>query len=134
MNLHVRKIFWTADGWPVVSPERYAWEDNSLVPSSDIAGSYEQVILGYRVVPGYSEEQVLPDFQTSVNLVIGADGSLNGNGGTWTYNAPWLEMKWGNGFTDKVFVQKGRDWENKKNTIIFSGLNNEGVAIWGKKK
>lgn len=134
MNLHVRKIFWTADGWPVVSPERYAWEDNSLVASSDIAGSYEQIILGYRIVPGYAEEQLSPDFQASMNLVIGADGSLNGNGGTWTYTAPWLEMKWGNGFTDKVHVQKGRDWENKKNTIIFTGLNNEGVAVWGKKK
>jgi arabinan endo-1,5-alpha-L-arabinosidase len=50
------------------------------------------------------------------------------------YNAPWLQMNWSNGFTDKVFVQKGRDWENKKSTIIFSGLNNDGTAIWGKKK
>ena len=39
-----------------------------------------------------------------------------------------------NGFTDKVYVQKGRDWENKKNTIIFTGLNNQGTAVWGKKK
>ncbi|MEI9808667.1 MAG: glycoside hydrolase family 43 C-terminal domain-containing protein [Bacteroidota bacterium] len=51
-----------------------------------------------------------------------------------TYAAPWLQLNWANGFTDKVFVQKGRDWENKKNTIIFTGLNNQGTAIWGKKK
>lgn len=134
MNLHVRKIFWTPDGWPVVSPERYAWEDNSLVPSTDISGSYEQIVLGYRVVPGYAEEQVSPDFQVSVDLTINADGSLNNNAGKWNYNAPWLELKWNNGYTDKVMVQRGRDWENKKNTIIFTGLNNEGVAVWGKKK
>lgn len=135
MNLHVRKLFWTADGWPVASPERYAWEKDSLIAQADIAGEWEQIVLGYNIVPGYSVEQVNPDFQNSFNLTISANGTMNGSAGnTWTYNAPWLELKWANGFTDKVFVQKGRDWENKKNTIIFSGLNNTGTAIWGKKK
>ncbi len=135
MDMHVRKLFWTADGWPVASPERYAWEKDSLISQADIIGDWEQIILGYTVVPGYSAEQISPDFQNSVNLTIAANGTLNGNAAnTWTYAAPWLQMNWANGFTDKVFIQKGRDWENKKNTIIFSGLNNQGTAIWGKKK
>ena len=71
----------------------------------------------------------------SINLTIAANGTLNNNAAnTWTYAAPWLEMKWANGFTDKVFIQKGRDWENKKNTIIFFLLFNQGTAVWGKKK
>ena len=53
---------------------------------------------------------------------------------TWTYAPPLLTLKWGNGFTDMVYVQKGRDWENKKNTVVFTGLNNMGTAVWGKKK
>lgn len=135
MNMHVRKLFWTTDGWPVASPERYAWEKDSLISQNDITGEWEQIVLGYNVVPGYSVEQVSPDFQNSVSLTIGANGTLNGNSAdTWTYTAPWLQLNWANGFTDKVFVQKGRDWENKKNTIIFSGLNNQGTAVWGKKK
>ena len=135
MVLHVRKIFWTKDGWPVVSPERYAGESNADVPLTEITGAWEQIVLGYRIVPGYDQEQVSPDFQTSMPLNIGSNGTLNGDAGsTWTYNAPWLEMKWANGFTDKVMVQKGRDWENKKPTIIFTGLNNTGTAVWGKKK
>ena len=135
MNLHVRKLFWTPDGWPVASPERYAWEKDSLIAKADITGEWEQINLAYNIVPGYAAEQSSPDFQLSMNLTIAADGTLNGNAAnTWTYNAPWLQMNWANGFTDKVFVQKGRDWENKKNTIIFSGLNNTGMAIWGKKK
>ena len=135
MNLHVRKLFWTADGWPVASPERYAWEKDSLISQSDIIGDWEQIVLGYNIVPGYDVEQSSPDFQNSVPLTIAADGTLNGNAAnTWTYSAPWLQLNWANGFTDKVFVQKGRDWENKKNTIIFSGLNNQGTAVWGKKK
>lgn len=135
MNMHVRKLFWTADGWPVASPERYAYEKDSLISQADITGEWEQIILGYNIVPGYAAEQTNPDFQNSVNLTISANGTLNGNAAnTWTYTAPWLELKWANGFTDKVYVQKGRDWENKKNTIIFTGLNNQGTAIWGKKK
>lgn len=135
MDMHVRKIFWTTSGWPVVSPERYAWEKDSLIASADIAGEWEQIILGYTVVPGYQNEQTSPGFQVSAPLTIGANGTLNGNAGnTWSYAAPWLQLNWANGFTDRVFVQKGRDWENKKNTIIFTGLNNEGTAIWGKKK
>jgi arabinan endo-1,5-alpha-L-arabinosidase len=135
MILHVRKLFWTSDGWPVASPERYAWEDNATVPQAELAGEWEQIILGYRVGPGYENEQRSPDYQSSISLTLSANGTINGDvNNKWTYNTPWLEMKWANGYTDKVFVQKGRDWENKKNTIIFTGFNNEGTAIWGKKK
>ena len=135
MDLHVRKLFWTADGWPVASPERYAWEKDSLISQNDVVGSWERIVLNYNVVPGYSAEQTSPDFQLSVNLSVDAGGTLNGSAGdTWTYSAPWLQLKWSDGTTEKVFVQKGRDWENKKNSIIFTGLNNVGTAVWGKKK
>jgi arabinan endo-1,5-alpha-L-arabinosidase len=135
MNLHVRKIFWMENGWPVVSPQRYAYEDNSTVPRDSLTGAWEQIIFGYKIVPGYADEQTNPDLQTAVNLTFAADGTLNGDGGSkWTYSAPWLTLTWSNGFTDKVFVQRGRDWENKKATVVFSGLNNSGTAIWGKKK
>lgn len=135
MDLHVRKIFWTQDGWPVVSPERYAYEDDAVVAQSDLVGNWEQIVLAYHVVPGYASEQTTPDFQTAIPLVINANGTLNTDAsGKWTYAAPWLTLSWSNGFTDQVFVQKGRDWENRKEGIMFTGLNNKGTAVWGKKK
>ncbi|MEO5681091.1 MAG: arabinan endo-1,5-alpha-L-arabinosidase [Chitinophagaceae bacterium] len=135
MNLHVRKLFWTADGWPVASPERYAGEKDSLIAKADIIGDWEQIVLGYNIVPGYAAEQTNPNFQNAVTLTIAENGTLNGNAAnTWTYTAPWLQLNWANGFIDKVYVQKGRDWENKKSSFIFSGLNNAGTAVWGKKK
>lgn len=132
MDLHVRKLFWTPDGWPVASPERYAWEGDSTVAASALAGNWEQIDLGYQVVPGYADQQVSPDLQTSTTLTISSDGTFNG--GTWTYAAPWLTLTYSSGRVDKLFVQPGRDWENKKSTIIFSGLNNTGMAVWGKKE
>ena len=135
MDLHVRKLFWTPDGWPVASPERYAWEGDSTVVASALTGNWEQIDLNYQVVPGYADQQVSPDFQTSTTLSIAADGSFNGSSAnTWTYTAPWLTLQYGTGRNDKLFVQPGRDWENKKSTIIFSGLNNTGTATWGKKE
>lgn len=134
MDLHVRKLFFTPGGWPVASPERYAWEPNDTVPVASLAGTWEQIDLGYQVVPGYASEQVSPDFQSSVPLTLSADGTFNGSvADTWTYAGPWLTLRWSGGRTDTLLVQSGRDWENKRSTIIFTGLNNTGTAVWGKK-
>ncbi len=134
MNLHVRKILWTTDGWPVVSPERYAATEQTAVNQADIVGTWERIELGYRVVPGYANEQLSPDLQVSAPLQLAADGSFNGDANNqWTYVAPLLELHWSTGQTDKVLVERGRDWENKRPCLIFTGLNNIGTAIWGKK-
>lgn len=136
MDLHVRKMFWNADGWPIVSPERYANVTQTAVAASDLAGTWEQIVLGYTVVPGYATEQTNPNLQLATTITLSADGKINSDvNSTWTYTSPWLELKWANGFTDKVNVSRERDWENKvTSTLVFTGLNNGGTAIWGKKK
>ncbi len=97
--------------------------------------NWEQIRFAYRVVPGYADEQKRRSLQPSAALTIGKDGKLNSDlPSTWTYNAPWLQFNWSNGSTDKVFVQKGRDWQNQKSSIIFTRLDNAGGTIWGKKK
>jgi arabinan endo-1,5-alpha-L-arabinosidase len=134
MVMHVRKIFWTEDGWPVVSPERYAATAQTPVTSNELTGTWEAITLGYNIVPGYANEQISPDFQVAVDLTLHADGTINNDAAsTWTFNAPRLELKRSGGHTDNVIVGRGRDWENKKDALVFTGLNNEGVAMWGKK-
>ena len=88
------------------------------------------------MTPGYADEQRFPDFQNSIDLELKTDGSINDNANdVWSYDSPWLTLNFGDGaFIDKLHVERGRDWENKiESTILFSGLNNEGTAIWGKK-
>ena len=135
MNLHVRKMFWTEDGWPIVSPQRYAGVAQGEITAADLVGNYEQIILGYQVVPGYANEQTSPNFQTSIPLQLNENGSINGDSNNqWTYQAPWLTLTWGGTWVDKLHVERGRDWEKKvESTILLSGLNNAGTAIWGKK-
>ncbi|SDM31376.1 arabinan endo-1,5-alpha-L-arabinosidase [Catalinimonas alkaloidigena] len=134
MVLHVRKVFWTEDGWPVVSPERYAGVAQTAIETSELAGNWEQIAFGYRVVPGYAEEQTSPDLQTAVTLTLEAGGTINGEtGSAWTYEAPWLTLTTSAG-TTKVYVARGRDWENQRETLVFSGLEADGTARWGKQK
>jgi arabinan endo-1,5-alpha-L-arabinosidase len=136
MDLHVRKISWTPDGWPVVSPERYANVAQTAIATADVAGTYEKITLGYHIVPGYGTEQTNPDFQVATTFKLDAVGTIDGNAtDTWTYTSPYITLKYAAGATYKLKVERERDWENKvSSTLIFTGLDNTGTAVWGKKK
>jgi arabinan endo-1,5-alpha-L-arabinosidase len=134
MVLHVRKMFWTEDGWPIVSPERYAATEQTPVSKDELVGAWEKISLEYRIVPGYADKQIVPDFQVAVPLQLNSDGTFSGANNTWLYNSPWLTLNFNNSeSTAQLIVERGRDWENKKACLIFSGLDNKGTAIWGKK-
>ncbi len=135
MVLHNRKIHWTPDGWPVVSPERFAGVSQEDVIADELTGEYERIELNYTVVPGFAETQVSPDFQTATSLTINADGSFIDEGESqWEYNSPWLSLYQNTGITERYFVERGRDWENNINsTIIMSGMDDNGKAIYLKK-
>lgn len=134
MNLHVRRILWTNDGWPVVSPERYAGITTSAVSDGEIPGQWERIQFGYTVVPGFSAEQTNPDIQKSVTVTLNTGGTINSDASsTWTFSGNEIELKWSSGLTDKIIVERGWDWEKKRETLLFTGLNNEGTTIWGKK-
>lgn len=133
MVLHVRKMYWMENGWPVVSPERYAAVEASPVTVEEIAGTWERIVLGYQVVPGYAEEQVSPNLQFAVPLTLDENGTIDGNPNRhWSYKAPLLTLEFADASYTAV-VERGRDWENKTECLLFSGLNLDGVAIWGKK-
>ncbi|WP_137401082.1 arabinan endo-1,5-alpha-L-arabinosidase [Echinicola rosea] len=136
MIMHVRELFWTHEGWPVASPQRFAGIEAQEIDRDALIGGWEQIVLGYQVVPGFAAEQTDPNLQTSYQIHLHADGTIDGEpNNIWSYEAPWLILNYGNGiFIDKVRVHTGYDWENHQETLLFTGLNNEGTAIWGKKK
>jgi arabinan endo-1,5-alpha-L-arabinosidase len=136
MDLHVRKISWTPDGWPVVSPERYANVAQTAIANADVVGTYEKITLGYHIVPGYGTEQTNPDFQVATTFKLDAAGTIDGSAtDTWTYASPYITLKYAAGATYKLKVERERDWENKvSSTLIFTGLDNTGMAVWGKKR
>jgi len=135
MDLHVRQLHWTKDGWPMASAERFAAEEETPVSKDELTGSWEEIVLNYKVVPGFADTQVSPDFQRSTTITIDAAGTVNGDASnTWTYDAPWLTMNWQSGRVDKLFVERGRDWENKvDSTVLFTGMDQNYTTVWGKK-
>ena len=72
--------------------------------------------------------------QVAVTMVLGNDNTIDGIANdTWSYQAPWLIFHWHDSSIDSVYLERGRDWENKKACLVFTGLNAEGTALWGKK-
>ncbi|GJM64205.1 arabinan endo-1,5-alpha-L-arabinosidase [Persicobacter diffluens] len=140
MVLHCRKIYWTSDGWPVVSPERYAGSDETPVVESEVVGSWELICMdkedsGRALWQG----QVLwgegnlreEEIHTSTKITLSANHQLQ-EGGQWQLNGDRLIMKLGEESLELI-VDRAWDWENNQPTIIFTGLNSKGLAVWGKK-
>lgn len=135
MLLHIRQIHWTEDGWPIVSPQRYAAEEETEVMESEISGEWELIVMDYQIVPGFADEQTQPDFQVSSALTLASDGSVSGAAtGTWSYAAPWLTVDLSGQNEFSLKVERGRDWEKEvESTLLFTGINTDGIAYWGKK-
>ena len=138
MVMHVRKLYWTEDGWPAASPERYT--NPGIMPeitSGDIPGAWEIIGLDELKYGGISVDvpgaNMLPVgyMNTSSETLFYADGTTNRNG-TWSFSNNMLTVTQ-NRKTDKYFVDWEWDWENQCATLVFTGIQSTGRSAWGKK-
>ena len=131
MYLHVRKMLWTKDGWPVVSPERFAGEQVQKLPESVLPGDWETVV----------QEKYIDGQVTSERMTLQAEGKLDlsDGQGKWTFDGDhtvtldWPAVNDQPAQTIDVQVLASWDWELGKQTLIFTGLNAKGESVWGKK-
>src|SRR5690606_12172991 len=118
MVLHVRKIFWMENGWPVVSPRRYAGIEQTPLTAGELEGTWERIVLHYQGVPGYAEEQVSPNFQFAVSMTLDEGGTIDGKPDQrWSYEAGVLTLEFGD-TTYKAIAERGR--EDRKSTRLNS--------------
>lgn len=140
MDLHVKKIYWTESGWPVISPERYSNPGLMPVITSDlIAGIWEEILLNEIKNGGVSED--LPSTAIKDNpsqflckpttLKFSSAGTISPSG-SWSYDGKYMTIIKG-GYTYKVSVAWEWDWENGCETLIYTGLRSDGRSLWGKK-
>jgi len=125
MDLHVHKMVWSPDGWPVISPERYDDVPQEKLTADSLDGNWEYIVLNNT-----------QSHNVSQHIQLNSDGTISGgaSNSTWTYTSGLLKLNWDNGNgkdVEKVF--NGWDWENSRYTIVFTGLNNSGISVWGKK-
>jgi arabinan endo-1,5-alpha-L-arabinosidase len=120
---HVREIYWTEDGWPVVAPERCAGVPDNSIPKEDIIGTWEEITLEYKY----------RNMQTSYQVTFNEDNTLGGAlEGTWSYDEA-SQMLTVNG--TELMINKAWDWEvsPRTTTITYAGLTSAGRSVWGKR-
>lgn len=129
--LQVRKILWSEDGWPIVSPERYAGEKEQKLSKDCIPGTWESIIF-----VKYDNSQLASEpIKFLVDGKIG-DGTGQSN---WQFSSDnrltlYLYDSDGEKFiTYGCKVLPAWDWENRRKTLVFTGIAKNGVAIWGKR-
>lgn len=124
--LHIRRIIWTEDEWPLISPELYAGEQEQPLLPCDFEGTWEVLLLNR-----HENNQVHSE---PYNML---PGGIIGN----DVDGHWEHLK-GNVFN--LFISKFKsifeviaiaawDRENWNPTLVFTGKNKQGEVMLAKK-
>ncbi|MDD9266853.1 arabinan endo-1,5-alpha-L-arabinosidase [Paenibacillus sp. GCM10023248] len=129
--LHIRELLWTRDGWPVASPERYAGEKAQPLNAKMLTGQWERLPIPMAWTGTERSEPI--------RLLRGGKLESAHGAGKWTFREPnELTLQWEAGVgkegssTERVLVTPAWDWENDRPTLVFTGMNEKGIHIWGK--
>jgi len=124
--LHLRKMVWTVDDWPTVSPERYTGEKMQEIPVTSIFGHYERVAL----------QPMLPQSASaSVPIIFRPDGSLRSGCllGSWRRPDECRVHVSVAGREEELIILPAWDYQEHRQTLVMTGLDSRGVPIWYKK-
>lgn len=123
-NLQVNQLFFNEEGWPVLSPNRYAGESAGIVTATQAAGDYDIVVHSTGNDIG---------FVNSVRYTLAADGKITKAGvesGSWSVKQDYYVE-----ITLDSVVYKGviaPAWINYKNKagLCMTATSATGGALW----
>ncbi|MDK2810681.1 MAG: arabinan endo,5-alpha-L-arabinosidase [Petroclostridium sp.] len=124
--MQVRKLVWSEDGWPLVSPELYAGEKLQKIDQSIIAGTYDRI---------KHFDFMLSVVEPSEKMYLKPDKTcmIDREKGEWFIEGDYrLVIQVGN-ITERYVIIPSWDWEKKTTTLVLTGIDSEGRCIWGKK-
>ncbi|WP_185235282.1 RICIN domain-containing protein [Teredinibacter franksiae] len=134
-EIRVHEFHINADGWPVVSPLRYAEKIDSnnanrsraeleAILASEVAGSYQLVNHG---------KDMSSNIKGSSDIQLNSNGTVSGSAsGSWSFNESSRDMSVAiNGVNFQGIVS--RQWNQVRNRfeVVFSALSADGTAVWG---
>lgn len=124
---HVRSIRWTANGWPLVMPERYGAVPQVPITEEEIAGEWEHLSL----IPTGTSSQRTSETMTydlSTHKITSGTWATT----TWSFDEATQTITTGAGVV--LYLQREVDWEAnpRTHTIVYSALGSE-KTYWGKK-
>ena len=125
--MRVHQLFFNSDGWPVIAPMRYAGESLTALETADIAGDYRFYKMDNAIDADYEEELALT--LTATHLAYGQGG------GYWKGSELPDESSLVLNFTEyKGYFIRQWDEVNGVETTTFSGMSDQGEALFGIKK
>ncbi len=144
MVLHVRQVFFTPDGWPVVSPERYTGTPSVKFKTADLIGEWEIIRI---FEPQYERQleagQILwgegelkkEEWNLSSHLTFANKGNTNEKNSKWKFSESkqLLNLTLNGEKIKNLIIFAGHDWENETETVLFTGLDSRGRSVWGKR-
>lgn len=125
--MHVYKMHYTKDGWPVLNPMVYAGETEADFTTEDIEGTYERIKLLKTLPQG---------ILTSTYMTLHPNNkmSMSSIKGEWRLlDSKTIEISYSS-FKEELIVNPAWDHDNSKETITLTGKDNKGICVWGKKR
>ncbi|MCD8180946.1 MAG: family 43 glycosylhydrolase, partial [Firmicutes bacterium] len=150
--LQVKKILWTEDGWPVISPLVYAGEEEQTIPEEMLYGTWDLASVGHTILADgvtdvsscTSSDADLPVH--SSEIILQADGTLGGDLGTWEFDGDHTVTItftqdgdtdnyefYENGDTMTLFALTGYDKDKRESAVILTGTDQNGITSFAKK-
>lgn len=125
--MQVRKMLWTNDGWPVVSPCVYSGEMVQPAKADMISGRYEKVVFAPTVPQNVTNSLPLDIFENGTFECISIHG-------TWKLlDVYTIEFTYGP-HTETLKILPAWDPDYDKPTLCFTGTNEKGQAVWCKRR
>ncbi|MCC8168802.1 MAG: family 43 glycosylhydrolase, partial [Oscillospiraceae bacterium] len=150
--LQVKKILWTEDGWPVISPLVYAGEEEQTIPEEMLYGTWDLASVGHTILADgvtdvskcTSSDADLPVH--SSEIILQSDGTLGGDLGTWEFDGDHTVTItftqdgdtdnyefYENGDTMTLFALTGYDKDKRESAVVLTGTDQNGITSFAKK-
>ncbi|MDQ0258075.1 beta-xylosidase [Evansella vedderi] len=122
-EIRVHQMFMNSEGWPVVTPHRYAGEVIEAVSKSEIVGDYQFINHG---------KDISAEIKNSVPIQLNDNNTITGEvTGQWALVGDYeVELSIDGVIYNGVFLTQW-DESTRSYVMTFSALSNEGVAVWG---
>lgn len=118
MDLHVRKMVFSGEDWPMVMPERFAGEEDFNFTTDEVCGGYEILY--------FNGTDSIPVKYVNIEIVEE----------DWSFNERDQVLNltlWNGTPLDGLHVYPGHDWERGSTTIQFVTIDKNGHTVWGKR-
>ncbi len=133
-EVRTHEFFFNSDGWPVVSPLRYAEKIDAnnpnrsrsaleAVASSEVPGTYQLVNHG---------KDISATIKSSSNIQLASGGGISGaQSGSWTFDTNTRAATFVlNGTSYRGLISRQWNQFRSRFEITFTGLSSDGTAVW----